>query len=189
MHWPHNKQPFLITKGEGRGNGRVCTVNYTFIALPDHKFLPWLHWTELSLSSHSLFSFSCSPLPCFPREMNGKSLEYMGALDLPRFLTLNDFITLAWLLTQTPESASHQQGTPCWTWMHNSLTKCKQNSTITITTLKKKNLTMTKITVREQLNQICYCFLMTFVVKIISDQKIQLRDFEISHYFFFLWSS
>lgn len=115
MHWPHNKQPFLITKGEGRGNGRVCTVNYTFIALPDHKFLPWLHWTELSLSSHSLFSFSCSPLPCFPREMNGKSLEYMGALDLPRFLTLNDFITLAWLLTQTPESASHQQGTPCWT--------------------------------------------------------------------------
>lgn len=45
---------------------------------------------------------------------------------------------------------------------------------------------MTKITVREQLNQICYCFLMAFVVKIISDQKIQLQDFEISHYFFFL---
>lgn len=58
---PTAKQPFLITKREGRGNGRVCTVNYTFITLPGHKFLPRLHWIERSLTSHSLPFHSLDP--------------------------------------------------------------------------------------------------------------------------------
>lgn len=103
------KQPFLITKREGRGNGRVCTVNYTFIALPGHKFLPQLLWTERSLTSHSLSLTLHDPnSPCFPKEMNDKSVERISALESPRSITLNDFITLVWLLYQNPGSPSRQ---------------------------------------------------------------------------------
>lgn len=40
--------------------------------------------------------------------MNDKSVEYMSALKSPRSITLNDFITLVWLLYRNSGSPSHQ---------------------------------------------------------------------------------
>lgn len=40
--------------------------------------------------------------------MNDKSAECMSALESPRSITLNDFITLVWLLYQNPGSPSRQ---------------------------------------------------------------------------------